>query len=880
MNKVSLKTTSLSDYTPPAFLIDDAKLHVALGEEATVVRSVLTVRRNPQVSAPLQPLVLDGEHLTLGTVMLDTRVLGARDYVVTDESLTILDAPDKFQLDIVTRIKPQENTQLEGLYKSGHMFCTQCEAQGFRRITYFLDRPDVMASFTTTIEADRERYPVLLSNGDLIEHGYVSDRHFATWRDPNRKPCYLFALVAGSLADQEDRFTTCSGREIMLHIYTEQHNADKCEFAMRSLKEAMRWDEQTYGLEYDLNTYMIVVVDDFNMGAMENKGLNIFNSKYVLAHPDAATDDDYRHIEAVIGHEYFHNWTGNRVTCRDWFQLSLKEGLTVFREQEFAGDMTSKVVQRIEDVRQLRAQQFAEDASSMAHPVRPQTYIEINNFYTATVYEKGAELVRMYQTLVGRDGFRRGLKLYLERHDGQAVTTDDFAAAIGDANDRDFTQFKRWYDQAGTPQLRVSGYWDATTQQYHMHVAQHCASTPGQPEKLPFHIPLHAGLIGPDGHDLPLQLEGETAADGTSRVLELREFEQTFTFVNLPAKPTPSLLRGFSAPVKLDYDYSDDELVFLAMHDSDSFNRWEAGQRSAVRVLLRLIHDYRAGRSMAMEASFIRTYERALDDKALDAALIAETLALPSESYLAELVEEIDVDAIHMAREFMCEALAEALESRLVDTYQAYVRAGDAAYEPESAAQRSVRDLCLDYLNTRDKEDYAVLAFDQFSTARNMTDTMGALHALNDRDSQQRRRALQVFHDTWRHDPLVLDKWFALNASSSLPDTLETIERLLDHPLFSIRNPNRVRAVIGTFAQRNPINFHQKSGAGYRFVATQVLRLDPLNPQVAARLVRSFARWKQYDPVRQRLMQAELRQIVDTAGISRDVFEIAFKSLA
>ncbi len=878
MNKTKPREIHLKDYAPPAFLVDKVNLHVSLGEESTIVRSVLKMRRNPMVADP-QPLVLDGEHLTLGGVMLDLRVLSPKDYVLSDESLTIADVPDAFQLDVLTQIKPQENTALEGLYKSGGMFCTQCEAQGFRRITYFLDRPDVMASYTVTIEAEREHYPVLLSNGDLIEMGQISTRHFATWRDPFRKPCYLFALVAGPLVCRESTFIARSGREIGLRIYTEAHNADKCDFALESLKGAMRWDEETYGLEYDLNTYMIVAVDDFNMGAMENKGLNLFNSKYVLACPETATDDDYRHIQAVIGHEYFHNWTGNRVTCRDWFQLSLKEGLTVFREQAFAADMSSPAVQRIDDVRHLRAHQFPEDASPMAHPVRPQSYIEINNFYTSTVYEKGAEVVRMYQTLLGRDGFRRGLRLYLERHDGQAATTDDFAAAMSDATGCDLTQFKRWYDQAGTPRLKVSHEWDSADQRYRLRVAQSCLATPGQGHKLPFHIPLEMGLVDSDGHDLPLQLEGEPEVGDTSRVLMLWDSEQEYVFVNVPCRPIPSLLRGFSAPVKLDCVYSDDELTFLAARDSDSFNRWEAGQRLANRLLLRMISAHQRDQSVTAAEPVILTYERTLTDTALDPALVTEMLTLPSESDLAEMVDEIDVDAIHVGRERMRKAVAEALERILADTYRGHARADISGYDPVIAARRRLRDLCLEYLNALGRVEYEQWAFEQFTTARNMTDTMGSLEALNGSNSTTRARALEMFHDAWRHAPLVMDKWFALQASTSWPDTLNTVQQLLDHPLFSIRNPNRVRALIGSF-MHNSVGFHEKAGRGYAFVADQILQLDSLNPQVAARLVKSFVRWRRHEPVRRNLMRVQLERIAGTARISRDVYEIASKSLA
>jgi len=881
MNDSNPQAIFLQDYAPPAFLLDTVKLHVSLDDSDTIVRSVLAVRRNPYSRSDSGPLVLNGERMGLSMVMLNLRVLGGADFAVDDQSLTIPDVPDAFQLEIVTHINPQNNTTLEGLYKSGDMFCTQCEAQGFRHITYFLDRPDVMARYTVTIEADFERYPVLLSNGDRIESGRRGSRHFATWHDPYPKPSYLFALIAGKLACHEGTFTTQSGREVRLGIYVEPHNIDKCAHACESLKKAMRWDEEIFDLEYDLNTYMIVAADDFNMGAMENKGLNVFNSKYVLASPETATDDDYQHIHAVIGHEYFHNWTGNRVTCRDWFQLSLKEGLTVFREQAFMADMASGTVQRINDVRLLRAQQFAEDAGPMAHPVRPQSYIEINNFYTVTVYEKGAEVVRMYQTLLGRDGFRRGLKLYLERHDGQAATTDDFAAAMSDANGRDFTQFRRWYDQAGTPQVFVAGVWDAQTRCYRLHVEQRLLGMQGQPDALPFHIPLAAALVGPDGEDLPLRLTGESNVQGTSRVLELTEAAHDFEFIDLPARPTPSLLRDFSAPVNLRYEYDDKELGFLAAHDSDPFNRWEAGQRLATRLSLKLIADHRAGRPLKFDPALIEAFARTLEPNALDDGLAAEALTLPSEGFLAEQVEEIDTDSIHVAREFMRRAIAAALESQLAEAYRARATsANDYTYDAVAAARRGLRDLCLNYLNTLKNDDYAQWAFDQFAASRNMTDAMGALQALNDRGGARREQALQVFHDRWRQDPLVMDKWFALQASCARPETLQKVAELLDHPLFSIRNPNRVRALIGSFAQRNPVIFHTSSGTGYRYLSEQILRLDALNPQMAARLVKSFSRWKKYEPGRRALQKCELDKIAGREKVSRDVFEVTAKSLA
>jgi aminopeptidase N len=881
MNKDGPKAIRLEDYAPPSYLIDSVDLSFDLGEALSVVRSRLTMRRNPEASGSQRDLVLNGERLELVSLSLDGRTLAPQAYTLDTEALTLLGPPQRFDLEVVTHIHPEQNTMLEGLYRSSGNFCTQCEAQGFRKITYFLDRPDVMSRYTTTLVADRERYPVLLSNGNLVEQGESEGgRHFATWRDPYPKPCYLFALVAGRLECVADRYRTRSGRQVGLRIYVQAHNLDQCEHAMASIKKAMAWDEERFGLEYDLDVYMIVAVDDFNMGAMENKGLNLFNSKYIMARPETATDQDYMNIEGVVAHEYFHNWTGNRVTCRDWFQLSLKEGLTVFRDQEFSADMGSPAVQRIHDVRRLRVHQFAEDAGPMGHPVRPQSYIEINNFYTATVYEKGAELVRMIQTLLGHEGFRRGMELYFRRHDGQAVTTDDFVAAMADANDADLSQFKRWYDQAGTPRITASGEWDAASETYTLQVSQHCPPTPGQGHKLPLHVPLRLGLVGPDGQDLPLRLEGEAQARAGEQVLSLRKETEIFRFMQVPARPQPSLLRGFSAPVILDLEYSDEALGLLLRHDSDPFNRWEAGQRLAVKQMKRLIEAHRGHQALLIDEPVMDALGQLLKDTDVDQALLAEMLTLPSESYLSELVKPIDVDAIHAAREALLRALAQRLQGRLLARYQAGRVEGVYAFDARDAGRRRLRNLCLAYLMALDTEQGAALARRQFRESDNMTDTMGALMALNDSARAERDEALQAFHQRWHHDALVMDKWFSLQAVSVRSDTLERVQRLMAHPLFSITNPNRVRALIGAFASANPVRFHARSGAGYRFVADRILELDPLNPQIAARLAKAFARWRHYDGRRQALMKAELERVAARAGLSKDVFEVVSKSLA
>jgi aminopeptidase N len=869
----------LKDYTPPAFLIDKVDLTFELEDDHTRVHSRLVLHRNPAHPVPDAPLRLDGEALTLESVRLEGELLEADAYRLDDESLTIAQMPDTAILEIVTRIDPASNTALSGLYASNGNLFTQCEAEGFRRITYYIDRPDVMARFTTTIVGDRTRYPVMLSNGNKVGEGQSErGRHWVKWVDPFRKPAYLFALVAGKLAKVEDRYITRSGKPVALEIYVEPHDLDKCAHAMESVKKSMKWDEDVFGLEYDLDIYMIVAVSDFNMGAMENKGLNIFNTAYVLAKPETATDQNYEGIEAVIAHEYFHNWTGNRVTCRDWFQLSLKEGLTVFRDQEFSADMGSRAVKRIEDVRNLRTHQFAEDAGPMAHPVRPESYIEINNFYTVTVYEKGAEVVRMYHTLLGAEGFRRGMDLYFKRHDGQAVTCDDFRAAMADANGVDLTQFARWYSQAGTPVVSAKGHYDGASRRYTLSLTQSCPVTPGQPEKLPFHIPVRLGLVGPDGMDLPLQLDGEAAPVGTTRVLSLTEAQQDFVFINLPVAPVPSLLRGFSAPVKLEYGWSRAELVHLLRHDSDAFCRWEASQTLMLGDLQALVAAAQRGETLTLAGDFIEAMRAVLTDTTLDPALVALMLTLPAESYLADQQSVIDPDAVHAARETMRVELARALRSELRQTYQ---RLHDAAapyrFHPQDVARRTLKNTCLDYLLATAEPAAIELAQKQFDEANNMTDAQAALAGLV--EYPQGDAALQHFAERWQHEALVMDKWFALQSCSGRLGTAEHVRALMQDPRFTLTNPNKVRALLGGFLHRNLHGFHRADGAGYDLGVEVVLALDRINPQIAARQVSCFNRWRKLEPSRQAMMRAALERIAASPGLSRDTFEIVSKNL-
>ena len=873
-------TIYLKDYTPPAYLVDTVELDFDLADEATVVRSRMTLRRNPDHPHTEPPAVLSGQHLELLELRLDGRLLPEHEYQVDEEQLHLNNVPERFTLEVTTRIYPKANTALEGLYHSGNMLCTQCEAEGFRRITYYPDRPDVMARYTVTLRADKASYPVLLSNGNPVAQDEEGGRHWVRWEDPFPKPSYLFAIVAGQLECVEDRFITMHGREVTLRLYVEPENLGKCDHAMTSLKQAMTWDEQTYGREYDLDIYMIVAVNDFNMGAMENKGLNIFNASCVLASPATATDGDYYNIQSIIGHEYFHNWSGNRVTCRDWFQLSLKEGFTVFRDQEFSADLNSRAVKRIDDVNVLRTFQFAEDASPMAHPVRPDHYIEINNFYTVTVYNKGAEVVRMIRNLIGTDGFRKGTDLYFERHDGQAVTTEEFVRAMEDANDVDFRQFRHWYNQAGTPEISVHEDFDADQGTYRLTLEQHCPTTPGQSQKLPFHIPVAVSLLDEQGQALSLQLAGEeTSAVETTRMLSFTESKQTFHFVGLSSRPRPSLLRGFSAPVKLQTNFNEADLRFMLAHDSDDFNRWEAGQELALKTLLQLIEACQAGRELQVAVELLTAFGKVLTDPELDPALIARIMTLPSEGYIAEQMAEVDVDAIHTAREFLRRCLATHLQEDLLKIYKGNAETTPYRFSANDMARRSIKNMALGYLVTLDMPALQQLCVDQYEASHNMTDQMAALSLLADLDIPARQATLDDFYSRWQHDLQVVEKWLALQAGSSLPDTLQRVEALLQHPAFDLHNPNKIRALIGRFCAGNPVRFHASDGTGYRFLADRVLELDALNPSIAARLVKNLSRWRRYNAARQAQMKIELERIVTQSGVSKDVYEIASRSL-
>jgi len=871
------------DYRPPAFLIDSIDLTLDLAAEATLVVSKLEFRRNPYADErdDAAPLVLDGEQQDEVAVELDGKAVAASRLRVGNGTLTLLDPPLSGVLTVRSRIAPARNVALEGLYISSGVFCTQCEPEGFRRITYFPDRPDVLARYTVTLRADRTAYPVLLSNGNLVAQGALSGgRHFATWHDPFPKPSYLFAAVAGNLAALEDSFTTCSGRKVALRIYSTPGNIPRCRHAMEAIKKAFRWDEQRFGREYDLDAFMIFCADDFNMGAMENKGLNIFNSRLVLADAATATDDDYAAIEAVIGHEYFHNWTGNRVTCRDWFQLSLKEGLTVFRDQEFSADLTSHAVERIGAVEYLRREQFPEDAGPMAHNVRPDEYLEINNFYTSTVYEKGAEVIRMQHTLLGSERFRRGMDLYFERHDGMAVTCDDFVQAMHDASGVDLTQFRRWYAQAGTPELRVRGSYDAAAQTYTLDVAQHTAATPSQPHKLPFHIPLAIGLLDAEGRDIPLRLDGEAAPVGTTRVLELRENEQSFRFAGIQGKPVPSLLRGFSAPVTVDYSYSEDELAFLAAHDSDAVSRWDAAQRSYANAMLGLARDLRSGKRMKLPAGLAAIAGKLLADGISDPALIALALTPPDPSYVAALEPVLDAEGVVAARAFLLRELGTLLSADFERVYHdRRVRAPYAPSNDQTGARKLV-NICLRYLGSIDDAQSRRIAVAHYDSADNMTDAFAALVALKDGTDAERDALFARFEARWRDEPLVLDKWFTLEAMSERIDTLARVKGLLAHPRFNARNPNRVRSLVGAFALRNFARFHAADGGGYAFAADQVLSLDASNPQLAATVAGAFNLWKRFPQPRRGLMEAALQRICGAPGLSPDVTEVVSRTVA
>jgi len=876
-------TVYLKDYRAPEYLINRTELRFELGETETIVTSRLHLLRSADLGEKA-PLELQGQGLELLEVALDDEPLAAAQFHVTEEALRIDEVPEQCVLSCKTRILPQENTSLEGLYKSHAMFCTQCEAEGFRKITYYLDRPDVMSVFTVTIEADPGRYPVLLSNGNLLEDKLLqSGRRQVLWHDPFPKPAYLFALVAGDLVHIEDSFVTASGREVTLRIYVEERDRGKCDHAMDSLKRAMAWDEQVFGREYDLDIFNIVAVDDFNMGAMENKSLNIFNTSCVLCDPDTTTDQGYQRVEAIVAHEYFHNWSGNRVTCRDWFQLSLKEGFTVFRDAEFSCDMGSRTVKRVEDVTLLRTAQFAEDAGPMAHPVRPESFIEINNFYTLTVYEKGAEVVRMIHTLLGPEAFRRGSDLYFERHDGQAVTCEDFVRAMEEASGMNLGQFRRWYSQAGTPQLKVCDQYDPVSQRYTLEVAQSCPPTPGQESKEPFVIPLAMGLLGEAGN-LPLRLEGEGAdaetEDNTHRVLTVNRQRQSFIFQGVAERPVPSLLRGFSAPVKLDFDYSREDLCELMSRDSDGFVRWDSAQSLAVQVIGEVQEQIAAGAPVIVEPLLIRACSQLLQDTSLDPAMVSDMLRLPGENYLAEFAGQggADIDGIHAARNAVHRAIGTGCAEVLLGRYRELAGTEAYAASGEQIARRSLRNTCLTYLTSGD-DRYLALAGDQLSAADNITDRLGALKPLAFFGQESDwAEPLERFYQDWQHETLVVNQWLALQAIMPDGASLDRVQHLMTHPAFELRNPNKVRALIGNFAGQNPVNFHRRDGAGYRLLAQVVASLDSLNPQIASRLLIPLSKWRNYAG-RQSLMKSEMEKLAAMPNLSPDVFEVISKSL-
>ena len=869
----------LQDYRPPDWLIETVNLDVSLHPTATTVKARLRIK--PNAAGTPAPLVLDGEALKLRSLTLDDKPLGAENFVATPDRLTIAQVPNRpFELTIETVVDPTGNTQLMGLYRAGATYCTQCEAEGFRRITYFLDRPDVMAVYTTRIEAEKKEAPILLSNGNLIAHGDVAGtaRHFAVWHDPFPKPSYLFALVGGNLGSVEDSFTTMSGRKVKLVIYVEPGKEDRCAYAMDSLKRAMRWDETAFGREYDLDIFMIVAVSAFNMGAMENKGLNVFNDKYVLASPASATDADYAGIEAVIAHEYFHNWTGDRITCRDWFQLCLKEGLTVFRDQEFTADQRSRAVERISDVRGLRAHQFVEDAGPLAHPVRPEVYREINNFYTSTVYEKGAEVVRMIRTLLGPATFRKGMDLYFTRHDGEAATVEQFVQCFADASGQDMAQFMRWYSQAGTPDVKATPHYDARAKTYRLDITQTVPPTPGQPKKEPMVIPLALGFVGNDGVDLPLVANGEPLNRG---VVELTQPKQSFLFTEVMERPVPSVNRGFSAPIKLTLPVEPDDLRFLAAHDSDPFNRWQAVQTLAMILLKANVTLLRGGGLAREDDGLMAALGATLNDAKLEPAYIALTLSPPSEADIArELGGDVDPDAVFAARRKLRAAIGARHGTALAETYQRMLTLGPYRPDAQSAGRRALKNICLDLLAMTETSQAIVRAFAQYQGADNMTDRMAALETLALHDRPERAAALEDFYKRYADDPLIIDKWLALQAAIPEPATLDRVRALTKHPAFSITNPNRIRALIGSFAQANHTQFNRSDGAGYAFVADFVLALDPKNPQVAARLMGAFRSWRALEAQRRGKAEAALRHVAAAPALSPDLHDIVARTLA
>ncbi|MBY0508989.1 MAG: aminopeptidase N [Rhodospirillaceae bacterium] len=874
--KAEPATIRLADYTPPPYRIESVDLVFDLEPKATRVKATLKVASAHDRTKGIQPLALDGEKMKLLRIALDGKPLAAAAYELTDHGLTLPLPPSAFTLETEVEIDPDANKALEGLYVSRGVFCTQCEAEGFRRITFYPDRPDVMTVFRTTIRAPKASHPVLLSNGNPGERGDLPDgRHFAVWNDPHPKPSYLFALVAGDLAHISDSFTTMSGRKVDLRIYVEHGKQDRAGYAMDALKRSMRWDETAFGREYDLDIFNIVAVSDFNMGAMENKGLNIFNDRYILADTDTATDMDYYLIESIVAHEYFHNWSGDRVTCRDWFQLSLKEGLTVFRDQEFTADMRSRPNKRIDDVEVLRVTQFREDASPLAHPVRPESYIEINNFYTATVYQKGAEVIRMIQTILGLEKFRAGMDLYFKRHDGQAVTCEDFVAAMEDASGIDLTQFQRWYSQAGTPQIEVETAFDAAAKTFAVTVGQSCAPTPGQPVKEPYHIPIAVGLVGADGKDLNASLDGRAAA---THVLELKQPRQTFVFKGVESAPRLSVNRNFAAPVTVKFAQSDADKGFLMAHDSDPFNRWNAAQDYGTAVILKAVADLQAGRAPQPDEAFITAMGIAIGEN-ISPAFRASLLNLPAEDYLANRMATEDPLNLHAARKAVRKFIAARHQTALRALYDSLRVNAPYVPDAEGMGRRLLKRAALGYLAALETPETTALAKAQFDSADNMTDRMDALSILSTLNVPERQAALDAFYARFQNDHLVVNKWLTVQAAAPLPGMLTTVRQLMDHSAFDIKNPNKIRAVINTFAAMNPVNFHAADGSGYAFLADQILAINAFNPLTAARLVPPLGRWRRFDPARQALMKAQLERLAGHKDLSRDVYELVMKGL-
>lgn len=881
-------TTYLKDYTRADFSITKVHLHFDIQDDFTIVKSILNIQRN---SATSTALILEGDELTLKSIFLNGKTLSDHEYEATPMQLKIHSVSDAFLLETEVIIYPKKNTTLMGLYQSRNNICTQCEAEGFRRITYFLDRPDVMSYFTVTISADKTKYPMLLSNGNLIEEKNLeNNRHWVHFEDPSLKPCYLFALVAGDFDLIQDEFVTLSQKKVKLYFYLEKGFRDQGDYAVIALKKSMQWDEERWGREYDLDRYSIVAVSDFNMGAMENKSLNIFNTKYVLAKPETATDMDYINIERVIGHEYFHNWSGNRITCRDWFQLTLKEGLTVFRDQSFTEDMTSPGAARIDVVNTLRNHQFPEDASPMAHPIRPDSYMKIDNFYTATIYEKGAEVIRMLQTLLSPAIFRKGMDLYFSRYDGQAVTTEDFLSVMQDVSKKDLTQFACWYHQAGTPVLRVKTEYDAQKKEYKITVKQSCPPTPNQENKLPLHLPFAVGLIGKECVDLPLNSDSDSeiylSESGAAcnnaihtKILEITKTEETFIFTHIHENPTPSLLRHFSAPVELQYDYTNEQLAQLLQCDSDAFCRWEAGQRLIVNTIDMISKEVVLNNgSMVMPAILIESFEKLLTHSIADNNLLARLLQFPSLKYILTYVEKIDLDIVFAVKTFLENNIAATLEKLFLDTFKKHKLNSDYHYTIADCGHRRVKNQCLYYLLKIKNQQHIDIAFHEATQANNMTDQWGALIALNDHDIAQREQALAAFYAQYQHEPLVVNKWLSLCANSLLPNTIHNVKQLLQHPAFDINNPNNVYALLITFGQ-NTVCFHDKSGDGYTFLADQVLHIDPHNPQVAVRVVQPLTQWQQVDAVRGVMMKTELKRIMESGKLSDNLYEVVSKSL-